>query len=159
MVVRINNQPAAPGTDVAELLRGYPPGRPLLLTVMRGTESVRLTGRYAPTVLPAKRTRCFRAGASRAASICVRTGNRVEATTSGVARVHAAAVAGSVRLQSPGDGGRQRADGLRGHRRRRTSDTLLKWAARDNDRTMLFAAALLDQTVASGLQTRRHGRV
>ena len=52
VILTINNQPASPGIDAADLLRSYPSGRPLLFTVERGGESVRLTGRYAPTLRP-----------------------------------------------------------------------------------------------------------
>ena len=37
---------------VADVLRSYPTGRPVLMTVTRAGESVRLSGRYAPTALP-----------------------------------------------------------------------------------------------------------
>src|SRR5712664_3538270 len=39
VVLAINNQPAFPGTDVADLLRSFPSGRGLLFTVTRGPES------------------------------------------------------------------------------------------------------------------------
>src|SRR4029077_7851578 len=50
VVLTINGQPVSAGTEVAEILRGYPSGRPALFTVARGSESVRLTGRFAPAV-------------------------------------------------------------------------------------------------------------
>ena len=109
----INNQPVAPGTDVAEIAARLSAGRPILFTVSRGGESVRLTGRYAPTVLPATPTRCFRRSADSGRVDLVRAGNKVEATTSGRWRVHAAAVAGQFDLTRAGDGGGERADGLR----------------------------------------------
>src|SRR5205823_11310681 len=45
VVLTINGQPAAPGTDVADLLRSFPSERPILFTVTRGGESVKVTGR------------------------------------------------------------------------------------------------------------------
>ena len=141
VIATINNQPVAPGTDVADLLRDYPSGRPLLLTVARGGESVRLTGRYAPTVLAGESDAIFpRQGESGRVDL-VRTGNRVDA--------HSRGVAAFTLLLSPDQfdlnraitvvlNGRTVFDGIV----RKDLRTLLKWAARDNDRTMLFAAEL-----------------
>ena len=78
----------------------------------------------------------------RAASIWSRTGNRVEAKTSGVAAF--------TLLLSPDQFDLARAvtvvvNGrtvVRGDGAARHPRTLLNWAARDNDRTMLFAAEL-----------------
>jgi len=39
VVVTINNQPVPAGADLDDLLRGFPSGRPMLLTVARGGES------------------------------------------------------------------------------------------------------------------------
>jgi len=141
IVLTINNQPASPGTDVAELLRGYPSGRPLLLTVDRGGESVRVSGRYAPTVLPGESDAMFPRQRESGRVDLVRTGNRIDATSRGVAAL--------TLLLSPDQfdlnraitvvvNGRTAFDGIV----QRDVRTLLKWAARDNDRTMLFGAEL-----------------
>ena len=134
-------QPALPGADVADLLRSFPPGRPLLFIVTRGPESVRLTGRYAPTVLPGESDAMFPRQRESGRIDLIRTGNRVEAKSRGVAAF--------TLLLSPDQfdlnravtvvvNGRTVFDGIV------QSDirTLLKWATRDNDRTMLFAAEL-----------------
>jgi hypothetical protein len=141
VVLTINNQPASPGADVAELLRSYPSGRPLLLTVTRGGESMRLTGRYAPTALPGESDAMFPRQHESGRVDLTRTGNRIEARTRGVAAF--------TLLLSPDQfdlnravtvvvNGRTRFDGPV----QKDIRTLLKWAARDNDRTMLFAAEL-----------------
>src|SRR5712691_5677805 len=141
VVLTINNQPALPGADVADLLRSFPPGRPLLFTVTRGRESVRLTGRYAPTVLPGESDAMFPRQRESGRIDLIRTGNRVEARSRGVAAF--------TLLLSPDQfdlnravtvvvNGRTVFDGIV----QRDIRTLLKWAARDNDRTMLFAAEL-----------------
>jgi hypothetical protein len=144
VVVTINNQPALAGTDVADLLHGYPPGRPLLITVTRGGESerpVRLSGRYAPTVLPGESDAMFPRQRESGRIDLTRTGNRVEARSRGVAAF--------TLLLSPDQfdmnrgvtvvvNGRTVFDGIV----QKNIRTLLKWAARDNDRTMLFAAEL-----------------
>src|SRR5439155_4418653 len=141
VVLAINNQPAPPGADVADLLRSYPLGRPLLFSVSRGGESVRLTGRYAPTALPGESGAMFPRQRESGRVDLTRTGNRVDARSRGVAAF--------TLLLSPDQfdlnravtvvvNGRTAFDGIV----QRDVRTLLKWAARDNDRTMLFAAAL-----------------
>ncbi|HMC22292.1 MAG TPA: PDZ domain-containing protein, partial [Thermoanaerobaculia bacterium] len=141
VVLTINNQPAFPGTDVADLLRGYPSGRPLLFTVTRGRESVRLAGRYAPTVLPGESDAMFPRQRESGRIDLIRTGNRVDARSRGVAAF--------TLLLSPDQFDLNRAVTVVVNRRtvfdgivQRDTRTLLKWAARDNDRTMLFAAEL-----------------
>jgi hypothetical protein len=144
VVLTINNQPAAPGADLAELLRGYPSGRPLLLTVTRGSESVRginVSGRYAPTVLPGESDAMFPPQRESGRVDLLRTGNRVDVTSRGVAAF--------TLLLSPDQFDLDRAVTVVVNARTvfdgivpRDIRTLLKWAARDNDRTMLFAAEL-----------------
>ncbi len=141
LVVRVNNQSTAEATDVADMLREYPAGRPLLLTVTRGSESVRLTGRYAPSVLPGETNALFPYQREFGRVDLKRTGNRVDASTSGVGTF--------TLLLSPDQfdvnramtvvvNGRTAFEGVV----RKDMRTLLKWAAQDHDRTMLFAAEL-----------------
>jgi predicted esterase len=141
VVLTISNQPVSPGADIADLLRSYPPGRPVLFTVERGGESgrpIRLTGRYAPTVLPGLSEAMFPRQRDSGRVDLRRTGNRVEARTRGVAAF--------TLLLSPDQfdlsravtvvvNGRTAFDGIV----QQDIRTLLTWAARDNDRTMLFA--------------------
>jgi hypothetical protein len=141
VVLTINNQPASPGTDLADLLRSYPTGRPLLLTVARGSESVRLTGRYAPAVLPGEADAMFPRQRESGRIDLIRTGNRVDARSRGVAAF--------TLLLAPDQFDLNRAVTVVVNGRtvfdrivQRDIRTLLKWAARDNDRTMLFAAEL-----------------
>src|SRR5262245_25684211 len=79
VVLTVNNQPAGPGDDIADVLRSYPSGRPLLLTVNRGGESVRLTGRYAPTILAAESAVMFPQQHESGRIDLSRTGNRIDA--------------------------------------------------------------------------------
>jgi hypothetical protein len=112
-----------------------------LLTVTRGGESTRLTGKYAPTVLPGEAAAMFPRKRESGRVDLVRAGNRVDATTRGVGAF--------TLLLSPDQfdlsraltvvaDGRTVFDGLV----QKDTRTLLKWAGRDNDRTMLFAAEL-----------------
>ena len=140
VILTINNQPAS-GIDAADLLRSYPSGRPLLFTVERGGESVRVTGRYAPTVLPGESGAMFPRQRESGRVDLIRTGNRVDARSRGVAAI--------TLLLSPDQFDLNRAvsvvvNGQTVFDRivQRDIRTLLEWAARDNDRTMLFAAEL-----------------
>ena len=139
-VTAINNQRIGDGADVAEALRSFPSGRPLLLSVVRGGEAVRLTGRYAPGVVPGSGVMFSRSHPSGRVDL-TRSGNRVDVKCSGVAAF--------TLLLSPDQfdlgrsvsvvvNGRTVIDGVV----KKDLRTLLTWAARDNDRTMLFAAAV-----------------
>jgi hypothetical protein len=141
VVATINNQPITEGTDVADVLRGFPPGRPVLLTVLRGNQPVRVTGRYAPTVIPGDADAMFPPERESGRVDLARTGNRVEARTRGVGAF--------TLLLSPDQFDLDRALTVVVNGRtvfegavRKNIRTLLTWAARDNDRTMLFAAEL-----------------
>jgi hypothetical protein len=141
VVLTINNQPSSSGADVAEVFRSYPTGRPLLLTVARGSETVRLTGRFAPTVRLGGSDTMFPRQRESGRIDLTRTGNRVDAKTRGLAAF--------TLLLSPEQFDLNRAVTVVVNGRtvfegivQRDVGTLLKWAARDNDRTMLFAAEL-----------------
>ena len=141
VVATLNNQPTTAATDVAEVLREFPAGRPVLLTVVRGSQSIRLTGRYAPTVLAGEAEQMFPPQAESGRVDLVRAGNRVDVKSRGV---------GAFRLLLSPDqfdlsrsvtvvvNGRTVFEGLV----QKDIRTLLTWAARDNDRTLLFAAEL-----------------
>ncbi len=137
----INSQPTSDGTDLAGVLHDYPAGRPLLLTVERGGASIRLTGRYAPTVLAGEADAMFPPQRASGRVDVARTGNRVDASTRGVAAF--------TLLLSPDQFDLDRAVTVVVNGQtvfdavvRRDVRTLLAWAARDNDRTMLFGAEL-----------------
>ena len=141
VVLAINNQSPSQGTDLADLLRSYPPGRPVLFTVTRGGDSVRLAGRYAPTVLPGESDEMFPRQRESGRIDLIRTGNTVKARTRGVAAFTLLLSPDQFDLDSAVTvvvNGRTIFGGIV----RRDIRTLLKWAARDNDRTMLFAAEL-----------------
>src|SRR5262245_5099859 len=141
VVLTINNQSVSPNADVADVFRGYPSGRPLLVTVARGGDTLRLTGRFTPKVPPGEFEAMFSRQRESGRIDLARTGNRIDAKSRGVAAF--------TLLLSPDQfdlnravtvvvDGRTVFDGIA----RRDITTLLKWAARDNDRTMLFAAEL-----------------
>ena len=100
----------------AEALDDVKPGAHIDLLVARNNQPVELSGIYEPKLVPGRRGSCSRGRCLRPRRSRTRTGNTVRATTRGVAGVHAAAVAGSVRLQQAGDSRRQRPHGVRGPR-------------------------------------------
>jgi PDZ domain len=141
VVVTINNQRTPDGTDVADVLRGFPAGRPLVFTAVRGDQPVRLTGRYEPTVIAGEAEAMFPPEHESGRVDLVRTGNRVDATTRGVGAF--------TLLLSPDQFDLNRALTVVVNGRtvfdaavQKNIRTLLTWSARDNDRTMLFAAEL-----------------
>jgi hypothetical protein len=141
VVVSMNNQQIGADVEVGEALRGFPPGRPLLLTVVRGGQSIRLTGRYAPTVLPGEADEMFPPAHPSGRIELVRTGNRVEAKTRSVAAFTLLLSPDQFNFDEPVTvvvNGRTAVQRVVS----RDLRILLKWAARDNDRTMLFGAEL-----------------
>ena len=141
IVVAINNQPTPRDADLAEVLRTYPPGRALLLTVARGDASVRLTGRYAPTTAASESEAIFPRQRESGRIDLIRTGNRVEASSRGVARFRLLLSPDQFDLTRPITvvvNGRTVFEGTV----QKDLRTLFKWAARDDDRTMLFGAEL-----------------
>jgi len=141
LVTAINNQPVGLDVELSEVLRGFPPGRPLILTVSRGGQPVRLTGRYAPTVLAGEADAMFPPAGPSGRVDLVRSGNRVEARTRGVGAFTLLLSPDQFDFNQPVTvvvNGRP----LEGRTVRRDIKTLLRWAALDNDRTMLFGAEL-----------------
>ena len=117
----------------------FPSGRPLSFSVSRGGASVRVTGRYAPTVLPGESEEMFPRQRESGRVDLTRTGNRVDARSRGVSAFTLLLSPDQFNLNRPITvvvNGRTVFDGAV----QRDIRTLLNWAARDNDRTMLFAA-------------------
>jgi hypothetical protein len=113
----------------------------VLFGVERGGETPRLTGRYAPTVLPGLSDAMLPRQRDSGRVDLRRTGNRVDARTRGVAAFTLLLSPDQFDLDRPVTvvvNGRTVFDGIV----QRDVRTLLTWAARDNDRTMLFAGAL-----------------
>src|SRR5262249_21223538 len=134
VISSIGGQPVAAGVDVAELLRGFPSGRPLLLVVARGPETVRLTGRYAPTVLPGVADAIFPRQRESGRVDVRRSGNRIEVKSRGVAAFTLLLSSDQFNLSVPVTvvlNGQTVLDRLV----QKNVRTLLEWAARDNDRT------------------------
>jgi hypothetical protein len=139
--VRLNDRTVAMSVDVSETLAGVAKGSRVQLLVSRNNQPVELSGIYDPPIVSYPPRQLFdRPGPSGRVDL-VRDGNTVRATTRGVAAftlllspdrfdfAHAVTVVAN---------GRTVFDG----RVQKDLRTLLKWAAADNDRTMLFGAEL-----------------
>ena len=112
-----------------------------MLNVRRGDETVRLTGRYEPAVATAESTLMFSRQRESGRVDLIRTANRIAATCRGVAAFRLLLSPDQFELDRALTvvvNGRTVFDGIV----RKDLRTLLEWAARDNDRTILFAAEL-----------------
>ncbi|MGE3958106.1 MAG: hypothetical protein AB7H96_15430 [Vicinamibacterales bacterium] len=140
VVNRVNGRVLPRGMDATDLIDLADVGSTLTLSVTRGTASMDLRGTYQPTALP-RRTPIFTHARPSGRVDLVREGNVVKVTTR--------RVAGFTLLISPDQfdmskpitvvvDGKAAFEGIV----KPNLATLLEWAAKDNDRTMLFAAAL-----------------
>jgi poly(3-hydroxybutyrate) depolymerase len=142
VVASINGRPLPSGLDLLEFLSLSKPGDPLTLEVTRpdNTSRMQLTGVYQPTLTDRVSPLFPRPRPSGRVDV-ERAGNTVKATTRGVASFTLLLSPDAFDLARPIV---VEADGLVVFDGRVTQqvDTLMKWAARDNDRTMLYTAEL-----------------
>jgi pimeloyl-ACP methyl ester carboxylesterase len=139
-VVSINGRDLPLGLELTEFMGLYQPGDALHFVVERGRERVDLKGVYQPTVMPRVR-QLFATGLPTGRVDLVRDGNTVRASARGVGVF--------TLLLSPDVFDFSRpitvvADGktVFSGMVQKSVETLLRWAARDNDRTMLYGAEL-----------------
>ena len=115
---------------------------PIRMTVSRGGPSIELSGTFDPIMVQAVRRADVPALRKSGRVDLVRTRNTIDARTSRRHAVHAAVFTGSVRLRISRSRWSSTAERRSRAASRRALPTLMKWAARDNDRTMLFAAEI-----------------
>lgn len=141
VLVRLNDQSVAAAADVADALSDTPPGSKIELLVARDNLPVELSGIYQPQVVDSPPRHLFtRAGATGRVDL-TRAGNVVTATTRGVAAFTLLLSPDQFDFGTPVKvvaNGRTVFDG----KVETDVRTLLKYAASDNDRTMLFGAEL-----------------
>ena len=140
IIARIDGRVVPLAMEVTDLLDLIDSGSPVTLTITRGSATQDVKGVYKPTVMP-KRVPFFTHAKPSGRVDLVRRGNTVTANTRHVAGFTLLLSPDQFDLSKPVTvvaDGKTVFDGLV------TKDvaTLLKWAARDNDRTMLFAAEL-----------------
>jgi hypothetical protein len=138
LVTRIDARVVPNGMDPTQLLELVDPGTPITLTVTRGTDSLQLKGTFNPTTMP-RRMPFFEHSRPSGRVDLVRDGNTITATTRRVAAFTLLISPDQFDLSKPI---RVVADGKTVFDAVVTPNvaTLLKWAAKDNDRSMLFAA-------------------
>lgn len=138
LVLSINGRNLPPPVPLLDLLSIEEPGAPLRLVVSRGAGTVELSGTYRPTLIPRTESLFSRRGPSGRIDAS-RDGNTVTVTTRGVATFTVLLSPDVFNFASPitvvADGRTVFQD-----RVAPSVATLMKWAARDNDRTMLYGA-------------------
>ena len=140
-VIRINDEPVRVDTDLSEAFEDFPPGAAVTLLVARNNAPVELEGKYEPQIVKPLPKQLFHRSQPSGRVDLTRSGNTVRAVTRGVAAF--------TLLLSPDqfDFSKPVTVVANGHiafngRVRKNLRTLMKWAAADNDRTMLFGAEL-----------------
>src|SRR6185295_14864203 len=140
-VVRVNGETLPAGMDVAEALEEITPGSRITLLVARNNLPVELSGTYAPKMAVGPPRHLFARTGPTGRVDLARSGNTVTATTRGVAAFTLLLSPDQFDFARPVKvvvNDRTVFDGKVEKQLR----TLLKFAAADNDRTMLFGAEL-----------------
>ncbi len=140
VVRKINGRELPEGLGLEDFLGIYSAGEPLQLVVDRAGKAVDLRGNYAPTAV-ARVAPIFASSAPSGRVDLVREGNTIRATTRGVGAFTLLLSPDAIDFAKPvtviADGKTVFQGGVQ-----KRLDTLLTWAARDNDRTMLYGAVL-----------------
>jgi hypothetical protein len=140
MVVSINGRTVPPGSNFLDLLSTYPPQQMMKFVVERDGKPVELAGFFTADPKP-RAVRLFAHASPSGRVDLVKAGNTVRATTRGVEGFTLLLSPDAFDFATPVT---VIADGKTVFEGRvtRSVSTLMKWAARDNDRTMLFGAEL-----------------
>jgi len=138
-IVRFDDKPIPSGLDLADVLEDVAPGSAITLLVARNNEPVELSGTYDPQLAPVPPRHLFARGGPSGRVDLTRTGNTVTAATRGVAAFTLLLSPAQFDFAKPVTvvvNGRTAFEG----KVEKNIRTLLKYAAVDNDRTMLFGA-------------------
>jgi hypothetical protein len=141
ILVRVNDESVPTSVDVSDALGELKTGSHIELLVARENLPVELSGTYEPQILPSPPRHLFSRSGPTGRVDLTRSGNTVQATTRGVAAFTLLLSPDQFDFRKPVKvvaNGRMMFDGKVDKNLR----TLLKYAAADNDRTMLFAAEL-----------------
>ena len=139
-VASINGRDLPLGLELTEFMGLYQPGEALHFVVERGRETVDLKGVYQPTVMPRVR-QLFATGLPTGRVDLVRDGNTVRASARGVGAFTLLLSPDVFDFSRPITvvvEGKTQFEGMV----KKSVETLMRWAARDNDRTMLYGAEL-----------------
>jgi hypothetical protein len=140
-LVRLNDETVHVGVDVEEIFKGITPGSNITLLVARDNAPVELAGVYAPTQTVDPPHPMFDRGVPSGRVDATRDGNTVTVKTRGVTAFTLLLSPDQFDLEQPVTvvvNGHN----APGSKVEKSVRTLMKWAATDNDRTMLFGAEL-----------------
>ena len=140
-LLRLNDQPVHIDVEVAEVFEDLPPGAKISLFVVRDNLPVELEGSYEPKMMQPPPRELFDRSVPSGRVDLVRSGNTVTATTRGVSAFTLLLSPDQFDFAQPVKviaNGRTVFNG----RVKKDLKTLFKYAAADNDRTMLFGAEL-----------------
>jgi membrane-associated protease RseP (regulator of RpoE activity) len=141
VLLRLNDQSVATATDVNDALSDTPPGSRIALLVVRDNQPVELAGEYRPQIVESPPKHLFARGDVPGRVDLTRAGNVITASTRGVAAFTVLLSPDQFDFGKPVKviaNGKTVFDG----KVEKNLRTLLKYAASDNDRTMLFGAEL-----------------
>ena len=138
-VVRLNDKTMPAGIDLAEALEDVEPGAHIELLVARHNLPVELSGTYQPQIAAVPPRHLFSRGLASGRVDVTRAGNTVTAATRGVAAFTILLSPDQFDFAKPITVVANGRTVFKG-KVEKNLRTLLKYAAADNDRTMLFGA-------------------
>lgn len=140
-IVRLNDETVRMGTEITDLLATIKPGSPIQFLVARRNQPVELTGTFNPKEVTPPPAASFTHSKPLGRIDLKRTGNTVDVVAKGIATFTLLLSPDQFDFRQPVKvvaNGRVVFDGPV----QTDVATLLKWAAQDNDRTMLFGTEL-----------------
>lgn len=141
VLMHLNDRPIPMAQDISEALEDVAPGTRIQLMVARNNEPLDLEGTYEPQIVKMPPKELFDRSRPWGRVDLVRRGNAVTVSTRGVARFTLLLSPERFDFSKPVTvvaNGKTVFNG----RVQKDRSTLMKWAALDNDRTMLFGAEL-----------------
>jgi poly(3-hydroxybutyrate) depolymerase len=141
VLMHLNDETLPAGIDIADVLADVKPGSTLQFLVARDNAPVEIEGKYAPDIVKMPPRQLFDRSRPWGRVDLVRSANTVTATTRGVTAFTLLLSPDQFDFSKPVTvvaNGRTVFSG----RVQKDRSTLMKWAALDNDRTMLFGAEL-----------------
>lgn len=140
-ILRMDETTVYTAGDMGRAFDEHPPGTPLVFEVDRKGARIRMQGLFPPPPKPVRKEEAFRHSKPAGRIAVVRRGNRFEARARGIGAFTLLLSPEMINFDEPLTvvvNGKTAFEG----KVERSVVTLLKWAVRDNDRTMLFGAEL-----------------
>jgi hypothetical protein len=141
VIQQVGTTPIHEPGDLLGALQALPTGAPIRMVVSRAGQSIELSGTFDPIMVQPSAEPMFRRSGKSGRVDLARTLNTIDVRSRGVTQFTLLISPDQFDLNQPIKvvvNGRTSFEG----RVDRNVPTLLKWAARDNDRTMLFAAEI-----------------